>query len=225
MSSLNVIPGDGIEVAPRRRSFPAETGVLVVLTILITAFTIRFPEARNGSTVSVILTNISEISIVAAGMTLVIATGGIDVSVGSIVGLCGVVLGKLSVESHMPLAIAIPITLLVGCMCGWINGTLISRFKLPPIIATLAMLSAARAGAYVLSHGTSISGLPDSLTNFGYGSVAGIPTVALLAGAGWRELGPGARRGGLCRFRGGACHGRSDCPRWCHRHRAAARQV
>ncbi|MEP6756006.1 MAG: ABC transporter permease [Chthonomonadales bacterium] len=167
----------------KRRAMPAETGVFVVLSVLCLAFAIRFPEARNGATVSVILTNLAEISIIAAGMTLVIATGGIDVSVGSIAGLCGIVLGKLTVEKHMGLLIALPLTLVIGSACGWVNGTLISRYKLPPIIATLAMFSAARAGAYVLSNGNSISGLPDSLTNFGYGSALGVPTVAWLAGA------------------------------------------
>ena len=176
---------EGVELTKvnSKRSLPPETGVFVVLSILCIAFTLRFPEARNGATAAVILTNLAEISIIAAGMTLVIATGGIDVSVGSIVGLCGIVLGKLSVERHMSLFPAILITLVVGATCGWINGRLISKFKLPPIIATLAMFSAARAGAYVLSNGNSISGLPDVLTNFGYGSLLGIPSVAWLAGA------------------------------------------
>jgi ribose/xylose/arabinose/galactoside ABC-type transport system permease subunit len=112
-------------------------------------------------------------------MTLVIATGGIDISVGSVVGLAGVVLGVLTVNRGWSLWTAVLATIVAGAGCGAINGVLIARFKLPPIIATLAMFSAARAGAYVLSNSESISGLPDALTNFGYGSW---PTIRLPSG-------------------------------------------
>jgi ribose/xylose/arabinose/galactoside ABC-type transport system permease subunit len=68
-----------------------------------------------------------------------------------------------------------------GAACGLINGVLIARFKLPPIIATLAMFSAARAAAYVISKGDSLSGLPDAITNIGYNSWLGVPIPAWVA--------------------------------------------
>jgi ribose/xylose/arabinose/galactoside ABC-type transport system permease subunit len=169
--------------SPHRRhvTLPVETGVFVVLLLLVVWLGRTFPDFRSGANLSVILTSVAEIGIVAAGMTLVIATGGIDISVGSIVGLCGVVLGLTTVEKQWGVAPAIAATLAAGAGCGLVNGLLIARFKLPPIIATLAMFSAARAGAYVLSQGNSISGLPEAITNIGYGSHLGVPTPAWIA--------------------------------------------
>ncbi len=161
---------------------PVETGVIALLVVISLWLAWTFPSFNTCANISDIFSNCSETGIVAAAMTLVIATGGIDISVGSVVGLCGVILGTLTVNHSWSLYTAIPITILAGAFCGWINGTLISRFKLPPIIATLAMFSAARAGAYVLSGGDSISGLPDALTNLGYGSWMGVPISVWIAG-------------------------------------------
>lgn len=179
-------------VPPRRFALPAETSVALLLIVAVLWLSWHFPDFRAGANGAVILSRIAEIGIVAAGMTLVIATGGIDISVGSIVGLCGVVLGVLTVSGvpripfipgtpTQPWSLwpAIAATLAAGALCGLVNGQLIARFKLPPIIATLAMFSAARAGAYVLSNSESISGLPEALTNFGYGSW---PTLRLPGG-------------------------------------------
>ena len=174
--------GLSVETPARRRiTLPVETGVAAVLMLLVLWLARTFPDFRTGANASVILTSVAEIGIVAAGMTLVIATGGIDISVGSVVGLCGVVLGMLTVERHWGVWPAIVATLGAGAACGLVNGFLIARFKVPPIIATLAMFSAARAGAYVLSKGNSISGLPDAVTNIGYGSHFGVPTPAWIA--------------------------------------------
>jgi len=166
---------------PRRRAWPPETGVAVVLLLISSWLAVHFPDFRTWDNLSAILKSAAEVAIVAAGMTLVIATGGIDISVGSVVGLSSVAAGVLSVERGWPLWAAVGACLAVGAACGLLNGILIARFRLPPIIATLAMFSAARAGAYVLSDGSSISGLPESLTNVGYGSAAGLPIPAWIA--------------------------------------------
>lgn len=177
-----------IENPPSSRrplSTPLETGVAAVLLLLSVWFYFQFPTTfRSWDNARAIGTSISDIAIVSAGMTLVIGTGGIDISVGSIVGLCGVVLGQLTVNRGWGAGPAIAATLAAGAACGLVNGLLIARFKVPSIIATLAMFSAARAGAYVISKGDSLSGLPESITNIGYNSVLGIPIpiwVALAA--------------------------------------------
>lgn len=167
-----------------RHSLPTETGVAFVVVAAYTWLAAVFPSLRSGSGIAVVLTNTAEIGILAAGMTLVIATGGIDVSVGSIAGVCAIVFAKLMVTGGLGIATAVAASLTVGVICGTINGLLVARFKLPPIVATLAMFAAGRAGAYVLSAGESISGLPSGLISFGYGSFLGIPHpawVALLA--------------------------------------------
>lgn len=165
----------------RRRNLPVETGVASVLLALTVWLAFVFPNFRTGANVAVILSQMAEVAIVAAGMTLVISTGGIDISVGSIVGLSGIVLGKLAVERGWSLGAACGASIAIGAGCGLLNGLLIARFKLPPIIATLATFSAARAGAYVLSKGDSVSGLPDAMTDFGLYNWLGIPRPAWVA--------------------------------------------
>jgi ribose/xylose/arabinose/galactoside ABC-type transport system permease subunit len=169
----------------RRIALPAETGVGVVLTIAVLWLGRTFPNFNRTDNWNAILSAGAEVAIVAAGMTLVIATGGIDISVGSIIGLSGIVLGLLYKDHHWNIWFACAAALAAGAGCGLINGILIARFKVPPIIATLAMFSAARAGAYVLSNGNSIGGLPDSIITVGYGKFPaeyGLPIPAWIAG-------------------------------------------
>ena len=165
-------------VKPR---LPVETGVAVILLAASAWLAITFPTFRSGATSYVIIGNASEIAILAAGMTLVIAAGGIDVSVGSVLGLCAIVLGKLAGEMGWSIWPACGASIGVGVACGLITGTLVARFAVPPIVATLAMFAAARAGAYVLSGGDSISQLPEGLISLGYGSLFGMPYTAWVA--------------------------------------------
>lgn len=175
-----------VELSGRRERvgrLPVELGAGAVLALLVAWLSIQFPAFRTPDNAKTILSSASEIAIVAAGMTVVIATGGIDISVGSVVGLCGVILGLLAAESGWNIWLAGIAAVSAGAACGLVNGVLIARFKLPPIIATLAMFSAARAGAYVLSKGNSISGLPDSITDLGYDyfPANGLPNPAWVA--------------------------------------------
>ena len=89
-------------------------------------------------------------AVVAVGMTFVILSGGIDLSVGSIVALAGVVLGLL-LQHGQPVPVAIAGSLTAGLMCGVANGALVSRGGLPPFIVTLGMMSIARGTALVLT--------------------------------------------------------------------------
>lgn len=171
------------QIGPRQRKqdLPVESGVAVVLFLIVAWLSWRFPGFRTGANGSVILSSGAEVAIVAAGMTLVIATGGIDISVGSIVGLCGVAIGIFTAKSGWSIPLASAAAIGIGAACGLVNGVLISRWKLPPIIATLAMFSAARAGAYILSRGDTISGLPPSIISLGYDNFLGIPIAAWIS--------------------------------------------
>lgn len=120
----------------------------------------------------------AQLAVVAAGMTLVIATGGIDISVGSLVGLCSMVLGVLATQSGIPLPVAIMGAVAAGAICGLCNGLLITLANLPPIIVTLAMFAAARAGAALFNKGGSISDLPPALNNiFDRTNILGLPLL------------------------------------------------
>jgi ribose/xylose/arabinose/galactoside ABC-type transport system permease subunit/ABC-type sugar transport system substrate-binding protein len=121
-------------------------------------------------------------AVLAAGMTLVILTGGIDLSVGSVLALAGMVLGRL-LANGQPVWFAVPACLLVGGSLGLLNGLMITRGKLPPFIATLGMMSTARGAALVFSEGRPETGFSASFQTLGQGPmlVAAMVCVYLAA--------------------------------------------
>ena len=103
------------------------------------------------------LRQISVYGMLACGMTIVIISGGIDLSVGSVLGLVAVVFSILSIHLGLPAILAIPAALLVGTMCGMVSGGIIARFHMQPFIVTLAMMVFARGMAKYVSGGMKIS--------------------------------------------------------------------
>ena len=102
-----------------------------------------------------------EVGLVALPMTLIIVTGGIDLSVGSILGLCAIMLGVLWKNLGLPLELAILLTLAIGTLAGLANGLVITRIGVPPLIATLATLALYRGLAEGISQARSVRGYPD----------------------------------------------------------------
>ncbi len=100
---------------------------------------------------------VSVYGMLACGMTLVIITGGIDLSVGSILALTAVMFSLLTIHKSVPAVVAIPLCLLIGIACGGVSGAVISRFRIQPFIATLAMMVFARGLAKWVSGGMKIS--------------------------------------------------------------------
>jgi ribose transport system permease protein len=107
-----------------------------------------------------IFVQISIISIISVGMTFVILTGGIDLSVGSTVAFCGLILGICMVYLELPIWVAILAAITAGTIIGFVNGLLISRLNLPPFIATLGTMSIVRGAAYSVSGGQPIYTYP-----------------------------------------------------------------
>lgn len=131
-------------------------GGLVALVLLLWALTPHF------LTVSNLLNVIEQTSInavIAVGMTYVIISGGIDLSVGSVVALSGVCLAS-ALHAGLPIPVALGVGLLVGAGCGVLNGLLVTWGRLPPFIATLGMMSVARGAALYYTDGRPISGFP-----------------------------------------------------------------
>jgi len=122
----------------------------------------------------------TEIGLIALPMTFVIVTGGIDVSVGAIVGLCAIVLGYSWKNLGFPLPLAIVFTLVVGVAAGLANGLVITRIKVPPIITTIATLTLFRGLAEGISQAHSVRGYPDWFYFLGQGDVFGVPTQLLV---------------------------------------------
>jgi ribose transport system permease protein len=167
------------------------SGPLVGLLLLILFFSLAsefFLSARNALN---ILDQVTVLGILAVGMTLVIVIGGIDLSVGSVLALSMMVMGYLEREIGLPLGVAMLACVLVGALCGLVSGSLVTLAKLPPFIATLAMMSVARGLANILTEGRQIVGYPEWFTSlavvrqFGFLSltVASFIVIAIVAWA------------------------------------------
>ena len=124
----------------------------------------------------------AEVGLVALAMTFVIVTGGIDLSVGSILGLTAILLGVFWKNLGLPLPAAIVLALACGTFAGWINGFIITRFGVPPLIATLATLALYRGLAEGISEARSVRGYPEWFFFFGQGEVLGVPFQLWLLG-------------------------------------------
>jgi rhamnose transport system permease protein len=131
----------------------------------------------------------AEIGIVALAMTFVIVTGGIDLSVGSILGLTAILLGVFWKNVGLPLPLAIILAVASGTFAGLMNGVIITKFKVPPLIATLATLALYRGLAEGISQARSVRGYPEWFYFFGQGEILGVPLqlwllviVAIIAG-------------------------------------------
>jgi rhamnose transport system permease protein len=125
----------------------------------------------------------TEVGLIAIIMTFVIITGGIDLSVGSILGLVAILLGVFWKNLGLPLPMAIGLGLLVGTLAGLINGIIITRFRVPPLIATLGTLALYRGIAEGISEARSVRGYPDWFFGLGQGQFLGVPVQLWILGA------------------------------------------
>ena len=153
------------------------TLVIVALAILFTAINPRFASLTNFVN---ILTQASFIIVMAAGMTFVITSAGIDLSVGSAAALVTVVAFGL-IKGGMNPALGVLVMFALGAFLGGLTGVLIAVVRIPPFIATLGMMAALRGLALVHSAGEMHFGLPASLTWIGQGSIAGIPAPVVIS--------------------------------------------
>jgi len=119
------------------------------------------------------------VAIIAVGMTFVIITGGIDLSVGSALAFSGVAMATL-LQKGVPLGIALLAGLGAGLLCGLINGLLITIGRLPPFIATLGMMSVARGAALVFTGGRPVSGFSDTFRQIAVGEIFHIPAPVII---------------------------------------------
>lgn len=158
----------------------AAAGALIVVFVFLSIASPNFLTADNLFNVG---TQTAVTAVIAIGMTLVIITAGIDLSVGSVAALSGVLGVMMMVDLGLPVPLAILGGTLVGALCGLVNGLLISVTGLNPFIATLGMLSVARGLVYIVSDAQAVFGTPDSFRLLGQGVLAGgipIPVVVIL---------------------------------------------
>lgn len=130
---------------------------------------------RSGYNVENLIRRTALFGVIGIGVTFVIVTGGIDLSVGSILGLTAILLGVFWKNLGLPLPAAILLAMACGTFAGWVNGLIITRFGVPPLIATLATLALYRGLAEGISEARSVRGYPEWFFFFGQGEVLGVP--------------------------------------------------
>jgi ribose transport system permease protein len=153
-------------------------GTVIGLVVLCVALWILTPYFMTASNLLNVVEQTSINAIVAVGMTFVILSAGIDLSVGSLVALAGVVLGTL-LQAGQPMAVALPVALAAGAACGLGNGALISWGGLPPFIVTLGTMSIARGAALLFTEGRPVSGFDPSFRILATGRVGFVPAPVI----------------------------------------------
>ncbi len=165
----------------RRRSFSqamSNLGIFLWLIVLAIVFSLLTPDFLSGPNLLNIAKQSAIIGIVAAGMTFVIITGGIDLSVGSLISFTGAIIGWVWVSTGNMLAAALA-GLLTGAVCGTISGLLVGYAKLPPFIATFGMMGAGAGLAFVVTPVT-VGGFPPAFEFLGNGKPVGIPSPIII---------------------------------------------
>jgi ribose transport system permease protein len=156
--------------------FGRDAGGLIVLLVLFGAMTLASDEFLTGDNLANLARQVAIFGIIAVGQLLVILTAGIDLSVGSVLGLSGCVTAQLLVDGT-PVIIAILAGLVVGVILGLVNGSLVAYGKLPPFIVTLGMLGIARGIVLVYTDASTVQPLPESFGNIANGDFLGLPNL------------------------------------------------
>ena len=152
--------------------FVGPLAALILVTIVVALTTNRFLDTGN---ISNLILQVSIVAIVAIGSTVVIISGGIDLSPGSAIALMTMVFAMAVKFWGIPLAAAIPLVLVLGALLGAINGALTAYLRIPSFITTLAALSAFRGVAFMFNNGSPVFSVDPNLEMIFYGTLFGVP--------------------------------------------------
>ncbi len=146
------------------------------LLALLIAFSFASPHFMSMNNIMTVGLQTSTITIIGIGVMLTILTGGIDLSIGSVMALSGVSAG-LAVNAGLPVPIGMTVGVATGALCGLINGLCVSKLRLPPFIATLGMMMIARGVALYVTNAAPVSGMPESFSYLGNGALFRIAEI------------------------------------------------
>lgn len=183
--------------AERRRALIQEYGIFLAFLLLAAILSVSNEFFLTPGNISNVLLQTSINGVLAVGMTFVILTGGIDLSVGSVVALAGIVSASFATTSSTaaiygapyPVAIPLVVGVLVGVICGALSGLIVSYFAVPAFVTTLGMLSAARGLTLIYGGGRPVPALTPEFRWIGTGHILGIPApviiLAIIFGLAW----------------------------------------
>ncbi|MBB3443560.1 ABC transporter permease [Rhizobium sp. BK379] len=172
----------------QRRLIMQEYGIFLAFLILVIILSFSNEFFLTGGNISNVLLQTSINGVLAIGMTFVILTRGIDLSVGSVVALAGIVSASFAttsatagvIGSPYPVAVGLLVGVFVGIICGSISGVIVSRFSVPAFVATLGMLSAARGMTLIYGGGRPVPALTPAFRWIGTGDVFGVPAPVIV---------------------------------------------
>lgn len=153
---------------------------LFLLVLVATIFSLLSDRFLTVSNFTNIALQTSVVAVATIGMTLTMLSAGIDLSVGSVAALSGAMVAGLMTRNDLPVPVAILLGIGIGSALGTINGVLTVYGKLPPFVATLAMLGIARGLTLVYTEGKPISGLDETFTFFGSGNLGPVPMPVVI---------------------------------------------
>jgi ribose transport system permease protein len=148
----------------------------VSLIVLFVALSIASPYFLTANNLASVARQTAVFNTMALGMTIVIISGGIDLSVGSILGLSGLI-GTMALERGYPIGLGVPIGVAAGTLCGFANGLMVTRLRIPPFVVTLGTLGIFRGLALIFSNGLPVHRIPPGFSFLGEGNLAGVPFV------------------------------------------------
>lgn len=156
-------------------------GALLGFVLLFAVFAVTTPRFFSAPNLINVVDQVTVLGVLAIGATAVIITGGIDLSVGSVLALSTMVLGWLSNEAGVPMILAMLAAIVVGGLAGLCNGLGVTFFGLPPFIATLAMMSVCRGLANLITDGQQIVGYPEWFYSLASNRYLGFLSVTVIA--------------------------------------------
>ena len=160
------------------QEFLKKTGILWVMIALIIVMSLISPTFLTSTNLINVVKQASITTIIGVGMTFVLVTGGIDLSVGSIMAFSGTLAASMAVaDKNLPIVVSILTGMAIGTLCGFINGIGVAYIGFPPFIMTLGMMTIARGIPLVYTNGTPIFGLSDSFNALANSRILGIPTL------------------------------------------------
>lgn len=155
-------------------------GMLAAFLLICFLLSLATPNFFSLQNMTIVLRQVSINGVLAIGVTFVIITGGIDLSLGSVVALAGVVAALFAHPGEYALMVPIALAILVGGGIGGLNGLAVTKGKVAPFIVTLGMMTIARGLALVISDGRPVTNLSDSFNAIGGGNVMGVPIPILI---------------------------------------------
>lgn len=175
---ITALPAATQDRPARRMQFLSRYGTVLAAIVIFVGFALATGKFISATNIANILVQVSVLMVVSSGLTIAVASGEFDLSVGEVAGLAGVLSAGLMVWSGLPVAVAIVVPMLVGLLIGVISGLLVTRLRIPSLIATLAMGPIALGINYAYDGGDSIyAAFPDSFYVIATGRLFGVVPV------------------------------------------------